>query len=151
MKTAQDGYALDQLANGKEVDEVISIWIESSKTAHDFIAADYWLDQAPAMKEIYLPQAETWIYKDKNGNITGFISLVKNHVAALFIHPEAQQMGIGSRLIEKAKELKRELHLKVYIKNKKAVHFYQKHGFRIQETHIDENTDEEEFYMTWIQ
>jgi putative acetyltransferase len=140
---------LTKLTGSLDVDTVVDIWIEGSKAAHHFIGAAYWRNHAKAMKEMYIPQSETWIYRNQNSKIAGFISLVENHLAALFVHPEQQDQGIGSKLIERAKELRNELHLRVYVKNNKAVRFYLKHQFRIKRTRVDENTGEEEYYMVW--
>ncbi|WP_247237614.1 N-acetyltransferase [Telluribacter sp. SYSU D00476] len=142
-------YKLVPLSNAKELDEVVAIWIAGSETAHHFIDLDYWLRHVEAMREVYIPQSETWIYKDSANKVLGFISLVNTRLASLFVSPDAQGSGIGSRLLEKAKELRNHLGLTVYVKNTNAVHFYKKHGFTIEDTRVDENTQEEEYYMVW--
>ena len=141
--------SITPLRTSAELDEVVAIWLAGSEQAHYFIDQGYWLQHAPAMKETYLPQSETWVYRDASDTITGFVSLVDNYLASLFVHPTAQARGIGSQLIEKAKTLKNELRLAVYVKNLQAVGFYQKHGFRVEETRIDKNTGEEELVMVW--
>ena len=62
---------------------------------------------------------------------------------------------LGERALEQSeliKYLKNKyylLKLDVYEKNKKAFNFYIKNGFRIEEKHFDENTNEYEYRMKW--
>jgi len=147
MKTGS--FTISPLSAPEDIDNAVAIWLAGSKRAHHFIDSNYWVQNAPVMKEVYLPQSETWVYKDEKDTMLGFVSLVDNYLASLFVHPDVQSKGIGSRLMEKAKELRDELHLAVYVKNEQAVGFYQKHNFHSSETRIDPNTGEAEFVMVW--
>lgn len=142
-------YKLLQLSDAKELDEVVDIWLKVSKTAHHFIDFSYWLLHVEAMRDVYIPHSETWLYKDQNNQVLGFMSLVDSRLASIFVNPDVQGSGIGSILLEKAKELKNELALTVYVRNTRAVHFYKKHNFTIKDTGVDENTNEEEYHMVW--
>lgn len=51
--------------------------------------------------------------------------------------------------MNKAKKIKNRLTLHVYEKNKKAIKFYQKNGFKIIKEDIDKNTNEKEYMMLW--
>ncbi len=149
MKSGINIYSVSKLLDRSEIDTLVEIWLEGSKTAHHFIEPSYWQNHAAAMKETYIPQSETWLFRDNTGRIAGLVSLMDNYLAALFVHPQKQGQGIGGKLMAKAKELKSELHLAVYAKNKSAVNFYQKSGFSIHETRIDPQTGEEELVMVW--
>ena len=149
MSLGTEHFSITKLSDTADIDELVAIWIAGSRTAHHFIDAAYWLGNAQAMKETYLPQSETWIYRNNAGAIEGFFSLVDDYMASLFVRPETQSKGIGSRLIAKAKSLKDALQLAVYVKNNNAVGFYKKQGFIIEETRVDTNTGEEEYVMTW--
>ncbi|HYH16559.1 MAG TPA: GNAT family N-acetyltransferase [Flavisolibacter sp.] len=150
MTSEKYPYSIHKLTAVQGMEEVVQIWMEGSKTAHAFIEPSYWLQHVAAMREVYLPQSEVWVYKGSSGRIAGFVSLVESHLAALFIHPDQQGRGIGSKLIQWAKELKDALHLTVYAKNTRAVTFYQQHHFEIKWQQIDVNTGEVEFYMEWL-
>lgn len=62
---------------------------------------------------------------------------------------EAQSQGIGRHLLEYVKTVKDHLTLQVYQKNRRAVKFYQREGFLVQDEHVDENTGEKELLMLW--
>ena len=67
----------------------------------------------------------------------------------LFVCREFQSHSIGKQLIDFAKTVRRELILRVYRKNTRAVKFYQREQFEIIQTGIDEDTNEEEYSMLW--
>ena len=95
-----------------------------------------------------LPQAEVYVYED-NKEIRGFIGLNENYIEGLFVCREFQSHSIGKQLIDFAKTVRRELILRVYRKNTRAVKFYQREQFEIIQTGIDEDTNEEEYSMLW--
>ncbi len=43
-----------------DVDCVLSIWLEASIKAHDFVGADFWQKQLNAMRDVYIPNSETY-------------------------------------------------------------------------------------------
>ena len=66
--------------------------------AHDFIPADYWKKNKNAMASIYLPNSETYlaIVEEK---IIGFVAMVDNLLAAIFVDNQIQGKGIGKILL----------------------------------------------------
>lgn len=72
-----------------EIDILVDIWYQSSLIAHDFIDKDYWKSKREEMKEKYLPMSENYVIS-KNAEIMGFISMVDNYLAALFIKAKYQ-------------------------------------------------------------
>jgi putative acetyltransferase len=44
------------------------------------------------MRDVYLPSAEVYVNEDR-GMVNGFIALVDNTVAALFVSPSTQAKG----------------------------------------------------------
>lgn len=131
----------------KDIDAVIQIWFEVNKKAHDFIPESYWLGKFHEVKNI-LPQAEVYVYESDN-EIKGFIGLVDNYIAGIFILVKCQSEGIGKKLLCYAKEKKTNLSLSVYIKNSRAINFYKRENFKVISENLDENTDEKEFFMIW--
>lgn len=131
-----------------EINKLVEIWYEGSLIAHDFINQDYWNSQQTAMKEQYLPMAETYVISNDK-EVVGFISMVDNYLAALFIDVEQQGEGYGKKLLNFIKERRENIQLKVYKKNDQAVNFYLRNGFVIKEVLVDEQTAEEEFLMGW--
>lgn len=80
---------------------IIDVWFEASLIAHPFIGPERLSEQRQLIKEVYLPQAETWVAL-QGGPPIGFISLLGNVVGGLFIHPAWQGQGIGRKLIDHA-------------------------------------------------
>ncbi len=130
-----------------DIDQVADIWLNTNIKAHNFIPAQYWQTNFDMVKEM-LFQAEVYIYENKK-NIQGFIGLQNDYIAGIFVSDKAQSQGIGKSLLNFAKDKKEELYLSVYQKNIRAIHFYQREGFKIQSENIDENTSEKEYIMTW--
>lgn len=129
-----------------DIDEVISIWLEASIKAHDFVNRDFWKSKVKDMREIYIPSAETFVYGDER-IIQGFVSLYNDTIAAIFVSPDSQGKGIGKLLIQKAKDVRVNLNLTVYKENQKSVLFYEKHGFTIEKEQIDKHTGHPELLM----
>ncbi|QQO08807.1 N-acetyltransferase [Breznakiella homolactica] len=131
-----------------DMDRVIQIWFESSIIAHAFADPEYWRSKTEAMRTLYIPNSETWVWEDDE-NIQGFLSLNKNDLAALFVLPEAQGHGIGTALMDLAKSLRDELTLAVYTENTRSVSFYRKQGFTEIREQTDEHTGRRELIMAW--
>ncbi len=131
-----------------DIPEIVDIWYEASVQAHDFIPTSYWEANKELMKSTYIKMSET--YLANNGKVAmGFISLIDDYLAAIFVKPEYQGNGAGSLLIRYAMEHHKSLQVKVYCKNIKSVEFYTWKGFSIVSESKDENTGENEFVMQW--
>lgn len=77
----------------------------------------------------YLPVANTycaWV----ESTLCGFLTLVENHIVALFVEPERHRRGIGATLIAHARSRRGALSVEVAANNVIALPFYTKHGFR---------------------
>ena len=131
-----------------DIERVLKIWLDASVIAHDFVKQEFWESRLEEMKNIYLPVAENYVY-DKDGEVKGFFSLFEDTLAAIFVNPDSQGQGIGTKLIAKAKELHSVLKLTVYSKNTKSVKFYKHCGFEIVTEQTDEHTGETEFLMVF--
>ncbi|WP_371068994.1 N-acetyltransferase [Sediminibacillus sp. JSM 1682029] len=131
-----------------EVDRLVEIWYKGSLIAHDFIDKNYWTSQQREMAEKYIPMSETYVVSNEKA-VVGFVSMMDNYLAALFIDVKHQGEGYGKGLLDFIKTKRENIQLKVYKKNKKAVDFYLKNGFVIKEETVDEQTSEEEFLMEW--
>lgn len=135
-------------ATSNDFNELTKIWLQASIKAHYFIPASYWESNTTKMQEIYLPMSEVYIAEDAI-NIYGFIALVEDTVAAIFVSPEHQAKGIGKQLISYAQEMRSHLELNVYQENKNSVKFYLASGFRIINEDLDTATNAKEYVMLW--
>lgn len=73
------------------------------------------------------------------------------YIEGIFVPDEIQSQGIGKLLMDFIKDKKEKLRLTVYQKNTRAIHFYQREGFKIQCEDLDEATSEKEYVMIWRQ
>lgn len=132
-----------------DIDKIMKIWLESTIKAHDFIPEKYWQDNFNAVKNIYIPQSKTYVYEEDE-EIKGFISILNDDfIGALFVSPNEQGKGIGSKLIEYANNKFDNLKLAVYKQNEKSVDFYIKKGFEILSKEINEDSGFEEYIMIY--
>ncbi|WP_208915568.1 N-acetyltransferase [Paenibacillus uliginis] len=141
-----------RLFQNSDTEKVVDIWLEGSLRAHHFIDSGYWEAQKEAMASLYLPSSTTFVLEhedEDNDTIIGFISLIEQYIAALFIDVNAQNRGYGGRLLNHVKKDRDLLDLKVYQKNESATQFYKKNGFHIVEETVDSATSEPEYVMKW--
>ncbi len=135
-------------AQHTDIDAMLSIWLSASIRAHDFVPADFWESQLDDMRTMYLPASQSVIL-EQDTKVIGFCSLYNESLAALFVAPQHQGKGIGSKLINYAKSQHTQLSLTVYKKNQASTDFYLKHGFIISAEQVDPRTHHEEWMMVW--
>lgn len=130
-----------------DLPEVTKIWLEVNIDAHNFIPSSYWINNK-SIVETGLSQAEVYVYTSNNA-VVGFIGLDNNYIAGIFVSNSIQSKGIGTELLNYTKSIKDTLDLSVYLKNERAISFYNREGFKIVQENIDQNTQEKEFFMSW--
>jgi putative acetyltransferase len=82
-------------------------------------------------RDDFVIRGSIWI-AEINNHIIGFVVVIssEHELKQIFIDPNYQNQGIGSVLINKAKEIcPFMLKLTVLQQNQKACRFYEKHGF----------------------
>ena len=132
-----------------DINKVTDIWLDTNVTAHSFISLQYWQNNFELVKELLL-QATVYVY-EKNQEIQGFIGLNDEFIEGIFVSNEMRSYGIGKALLNYAKNKRNKLFLNVYQKNLRAISFYQREGFEIQNSGFDEATKEKEYVMEWQQ
>ncbi len=134
----------------KDTEAVVQVWLKASIQAHSFIGRAYWEGKAEDMRTLYLPLSEVIVDEDpESGELTGFMGLVDGYLAALFVAPEHQGKGIGTRLLKLGKKIRDELELCVYAENRRAVRFYREQGFRLAGERVEEETGHTELLMQY--
>ena len=80
---------------------------------------------------------EVWL-AEEDGNLLGFLGIEHSTnldapvLEKIYIEPTEQNRGVGTLLLEKAKELRpQELYLWVFQKNDGARRLYERHGFQL--------------------
>ena len=132
-----------------DIDKVADIWLDTNIKAHYFIPTQYWKSNFELVKELLL-QATVYVYEDKQ-EIQGFIGLSNEYIEGIFVSAEMQSQGIGKILLNYVKGKRNKLILNVYQKNTRAISFYQREGFEIQYSGLDEATGEKDYVMAWQQ
>lgn len=130
-----------------DLDEVAYIWLHTNKKAHDFIPETYW-DEHFEMVKGMLGDAEIYVFEEQE-QIKGFVGLDGEYIAGIFVREKEQSLGIGKQLLDFVKSLKGQLKLNVYQKNERAIKFYTREQFEIQDEQTDEATGEAEYLMLW--
>ena len=132
-----------------DINKVAEIWLDTNIKTHYFISAQYWKSNFELVKELLL-QATVYVYEDKQ-EIQGFIGLSNEYIEGIFVSAEMQSQGIGKILLNYVKGKRNKLILNVYQKNARAISFYQREGFEIQYSGLDEATGEKDYVMAWQQ
>lgn len=117
--------------------DILTIWREASAIAHPFLSAAFQAEAEAAIRDIYLPMAETWV-AEAAGSPVGFIALIGEIVGGFFVLPEWQGQGIGRRLMDHAVYLRSELQLEVFRDNAAGQKFYTAYGFASVGEKLDE-------------
>lgn len=132
-----------------DINIVADIWLDTNIKAHYFIPAQYWKKNLELVKELLL-QATVYVYED-NYEIQGFIGMNSEYIEGIFVSEAMQSQGIGKILLNYVKDTSSKLLLNVYQKNIPAISFYQREGFEIQYSGLDETTGEKDYLMVWQQ
>ena len=78
---------------------------------------------------IVLVEHEVWV-AEVEGRVVALMALRGDSLDQLYVRPEAQRRGIGSRLLAHAKRGRGRLRLYTFESNEPARDFYEKHGFK---------------------
>lgn len=104
-----------------DLDAVAAIWLDANREAHDFIPAAYWLGHFAEVRTA-LARAEVWVFEtEARAEISGFIGLLGDYIAGIFVRREARSGGVGRQLLDHVKTSRGQLRLQVYRKNLRAV------------------------------
>ena len=94
------------------------------------------------MRNLYIPNSETWVYEENN-ILIGFISMIDNEIGGLFEMPSYQSNGIGQKLVNFISKFHNELEVEVFEENAMGRSFYDRYGFKLLKkfTHPESNAE----------
>lgn len=125
-----------------DLDSVLDSWEVATRLAHEFLNDDFIAQERENIKEVYLPNTDTWVAEIEN-EVRGFIALMGNEVGAIFLQPDFHGKGIGGALMDKAQELHGNLEVEVFKANSIGRNFYSKYGFELVEEKLHEPTGQQ--------
>lgn len=131
----------------KDTKRVMQIWLDVNIEVHNFVPGDYWLSNYQSVQEQLL-QADIYVY-EQDEEIQGFVGMMDDYLAGIFVDKKCRSMGIGKELLECVKQNYPAFSLNVYQKNRRAVDFYLREGLSILSNGIDEDTSEADYTMVW--
>ena len=126
---------------------VLSIWLQGNLDAHPFVPVDYWRKNYALTAQL-LPQAEVYV-AEVHGQVVGFLGLMEELVAGVFVDRAHRGAGLGSALLRQAQERRDRLRLFVYQQNPSALRLYQRHQFAITKAEIEPETGAWAYQMEW--
>lgn len=114
----------------EDCDDVLDVWAAASALAHPFLGDRFLQQERQQIRDVHLPQAETWVW-EADHHVAGFISLLGNEVGAIFVDPRFHRCGIGRTLMDHARSLRRGLEVEVFSDNQIGRAFYSSYGFEL--------------------
>ena len=134
-------------ANEANINRVMDIWLRANLEAHNFVDPNYWKNNFAMVKQ-EIQSADVFVVEIKN-EIVGFAGLKEDYLAGIFFDQKVRHQGLGTELLNYLKHRYPQLILDVYQKNRAAVNFYQKNGFKIIQEKEYQNQNLNEYQMMW--
>ena len=114
-----------------DFDELLQVWEEAVRSTHHFLSEEDIEYYKPLVRMIYLPGVDLYCIRNREERIAAFMGLSGERIEMLFVAPQEQRKGYGSRLIDFALRDKYLDRIDVNEQNSTAVRFYLKKGFEI--------------------
>jgi len=113
--------------------ELVQMWRNSFERAIDIRDPHPIEQQLQALNEQVVAGSRVLVALEKNTSaVIGFIAYTSTTVSQLYVHVDHQNQGIGSRLLNIAKENSDGfLRLFTFQANLRAQQFYERHGFKV--------------------
>ena len=123
-----------RLLREEDIEEVIAIWHDSRKETHTEIGIETESgvtleDSEQIFREHIASRCEIWVVQ-RSRKLLGFLAIRGSYIDRMYVRPGAQRRGVGTALLEKARELSPAgLGLHTHQANHRARDFYEKRGF----------------------
>jgi ribosomal protein S18 acetylase RimI-like enzyme len=111
----------------------VKMWRDSKEKALEQKDAHSFAEHLAFLRFVLVKENRVFLAIDKkSATVAGLMAIRGSRLDQLYIHSDYQKTGIGSRLLNLAKELSPgTLRLFTFEVNKNARAFYEKHGFKI--------------------
>jgi len=130
----------------EEIPTLLEIWESAALLAHPFLETEFHEMVKNAMRDMYLPNSDTWVYEEA-GIIIGFVSMAKNEIGGLFVNPKNHSKGVGTALVNHMNNFHDSLEVEVFKENNIGKPFYIKYGFKIIKEYLMKETNQKVLRM----
>jgi len=138
-------------ARPEDADAVADVYLAAFKATYDFPLAHGDAQVRAWIRDVLIQSGDTWVAA-ADGAVVGMLVVRLGDLDQLYVAPDAQGQGIGSRLVERAKELSPGgLGLYTFQVNARARRFYERNGF-VADAFGDGSGNEEQqpdVHYTW--
>lgn len=119
-------------AEAGDYEEIYLLWRLACDSTYHFLQVSHTEEEKrDCFFNTILIENDIWIANDDE-KIFGFLAMSGEYIDRLYIHPMFHRQGIGTKLLNHAKEISpRRLRLFTHQKNDGAMAFYEKHGFTV--------------------
>ena len=109
------------------------IWLNAGLEEYTYLPQFQALDKEKALRvfrKVIALENDIWLEIDES-SLRGFIALQGSYIDRLYVDPEFQRQGVGTALIQDAREKHPTgLQLVTHQQNRRACEFYEKRGFK---------------------
>lgn len=126
--SASDGTV--RRAEPDEAAAITDVWLRSRRAAAPTVPPPAHTDAEIRgwFRDVVLPNLEVWVIGPRSRPVAMMV-INGNWIEQLYVAPDRQRQGHGSRLIRFAQRRRRELRLRTFESNRPARAFYEAHGF----------------------
>ena len=118
-----------RLATADDASEVAELFLDSFHATYAFPLAHPDDEVRGWVRDRLIPDHEVWVATDDQRSV-GLLALAPGWVEQLYVAPDRLREGLGSRLVDVAKERQPDgLQLWTFQVNDRAQRFYERHGY----------------------
>ncbi len=142
-----------RLYEPKDLDELVRLWYKTwHKTFPNIQHSQPYSSWKERFSNDLAIRGEVWV-AELDTCIVGFIVVIREEeeLNQIFVDPMYQNKGVGSALINRAKEISpKRLKLSTLQQNQRACLFYEKHGFQAGYVSVNKYNGLPNVEYTWV-
>lgn len=122
-----------------DIEPLLNCWEATLAVTGPALSTDFIATERENIRNIYIPNTVTTV-SEIDGNLVGFLTLMGNEVAALFVFPNFHRQGIARDLLDNVRQQFDEFEVDVFEANTLGRSFYDAYGFSPLSESIHEPT-----------